>query len=356
MKMKFKALLAAVLIMTPMFALAQSENGSSAEGTVPVKVVASQALSVTTPKGTGALPLFVSLDWSKPQPDVTRALLVFHGKLRNADVYYASGEKAVATANAKKTTIVIAPQFLQAPDAEAFHLAPGILRWSNEGWTGGDDAMSPAPISSFAAIDAILMQLANRTLFPNLTEVIVAGHSAGGQVVQRYAVAGRGESALTKAGVHVRYVVANPSSYVYFSAERPLAGGGFGPFEGSKKCSGYDKWKYGVNDPPPYIGDRSFTDLEKTYAKRDVVYLLGDKDIDPNHPALDKSCMGEAEGAYRLQRGMDYFHYMQLRHPQGMTQQLWTVPGIAHDGDGMFNSKCGLSAIFDQGVCTTQVK
>jgi pimeloyl-ACP methyl ester carboxylesterase len=291
---------------------------------------------------------------------VTRALLIFHGKLRNADVYYVSGKQAVATAKAEKSTIVIAPQFLQAMDAEAFHLAPGILRWATEGWTGGSDAMSPAPISSFTAIDAILEQLANRTLFPNLTEVIVAGHSAGGQVVQRYAVAGRGEQALTKIGVHVRYVIANPSSYVYFSSDRPLPGGGFGPgsfgpFEGAKKCSGYDKWKYGVNDPPPYIGDTSFTDLENTYVKRDVIYLLGEKDIDPNHPALDKSCMGEAEGPYRLERGMDYFHYMQLRHP-GMTQQLWTVPGVAHDGDAMFNSACGLAAIFDQGVCTTKVK
>lgn len=355
MKMTYGAVLAAVLILTPMAVRAQSENGASSEGTVPVKVVASQSLSVTTAKGTGLLPLFVSHDWSKPQPDVTRALIIFHGKLRNADVYYASGEKAVATANAKKSTIVIAPQFLQALDAEAFHLPPAILRWSNEGWTGGDDAMSPAAISSFSAIDAILMQLANRTLFPNLKDVIIAGHSAGGQVVQRYTVAGRGESALTKVGVHVRYVIANPSSYVYFSPERPLADGTVGPFD-SKKCSGYNKWKYGVNDPPPYIGNTPFTDLEKTYVKRDVIYLLGDKDIDPNHPALDKSCMGEAEGAYRLQRGMDYFHYMEARHPEGMTQQVWIVPGVAHDGDAMFNSSCGLAAIFDQGKCTTQAK
>jgi len=355
MKMTLRAALATALILTPLVTFAQSESGASSEKTVPVKVVAPQTISVTTPKGRGALPLYVSRDWSKPQPEVTRALIIFHGKLRNADVYYASGKQAVEAAKADKTTIVIAPQFLQALDADAFHLPPGILRWAKEGWAGGDDAMLPAPISSFAAIDAILMQLANRTLFPNLTEVIIAGHSAGGQVVQRYTVAGRGESALTKVGVHVRYVIANPSSYVYFSAERPLPGGGFGPFD-SKKCSGYNKWKYGVNDPPPYIGNTSFTDLENTYIKRDVIYLLGDKDIDPNHPALDKSCMGEAEGPYRLERGLDYFHYMQLRHPQGMAQQAWIVPGVAHDGEAMFNSKCGLAAIFDKGTCTTQIK
>jgi len=355
MKMTLRAALATALILIPLVTFAQSESGTSSEKTVPVKIVAPQTIRVTTPKGSGALPLYVSRDWSKPQPEVTRALIIFHGKLRNADVYYASGKQAVVAAKADKTTIVIAPQFLQALDADAFHLPPGILRWAKEGWAGGDDAMLPAPISSFAAIDAILLQLANRTLFPNLTEVVIAGHSAGGQVVQRYTVAGRGESALTNVGVHVRYVIANPSSYVYFNADRPLPGGGFGPFDG-KKCNAYNKWKYGVNDPPPYVGNTSFTDLENTYIKRDVIYLLGDKDIDPNHPALDKSCMGEAEGPYRLERGLDYFHYMQLRHPQGMTQQAWIVPGVAHDGDAMFNSKCGLAAIFDKGTCTTQVK
>jgi len=353
MKTMQRALLAATLILIPMNALAQNEGAGGSSGTV--SVVADQGINVTTAKGAGELPLYVSRDWSKPQPDVTRALIIFHGKLRNADVYYASGKKAVATAKADKYTIVIAPQFLQAEDANAFHLPPGILRWAGEGWAGGEDAAGPAPISSYTAIDAILARLANRTLFPNLTEVIVGGHSAGGQVVQRYAVVGRGETELTKVGVHVRYVVANPSSYVYFSADRPLANGGFGPYEG-RKCSGYDKWKYGVNDPPPYVGDISFTTMEATYAKRDVIYLLGDKDIDPNHPVLDKTCMGEAEGAYRLQRGTDYFRYMQMRHPVGLTQQLWIVPGVAHDGDGMFNSTCGLAAIFDQGVCTTQIK
>ena len=358
MKKFSRALLAlpvVALLLMPRPVLAQTEEGTSSEKTVPVKIVAPHALLVTTPQGSGQIPLFVSLDWTKPHPEITRALIVFHGKLRNAESYFHSGEMAASAAHAKQDTIVIAPQFLQKIDTDALHVSPGILRWAKQGWAGGDDAMSPAPISSFSAVDAILMQLAHRDLFPNLNEVVLAGHSAGGQVMQRYTVAGRGESELTKTGVHVRYVIANPSSYVYFSPDRPLPGGGFGPFD-SKTCPAYNNWKYGVNDPPPYIGKTSFADLEAKYAKRDVIYLLGDKDIDPNHPALDKSCMGEAEGPYRLARGLSYFHYMQMRHPDGLTQQAWIVPGIAHDGEGMFNSACGLAAIFDKGKCTTPAK
>ena len=69
------------------------------------------------------------------------------------------------------------------------------LRWGHFGWEAGDDAHGPAPISSFAALDAILARLADRASFPALKTVVIAGHSGGGQLVQRYAVAGHGEDA-----------------------------------------------------------------------------------------------------------------------------------------------------------------
>jgi hypothetical protein len=49
----------------------------------PVKVVADSRIAVGTQ---GELPLYVSSDWSIPLPGITRAVLVLHGRLRNADV------------------------------------------------------------------------------------------------------------------------------------------------------------------------------------------------------------------------------------------------------------------------------
>jgi hypothetical protein len=37
-------------------------------------------------------------------------------------------------------------------------------------------------------LDEMLLALADRTVFPNLARVVVSGHSAGGQIVQRYAL------------------------------------------------------------------------------------------------------------------------------------------------------------------------
>jgi pimeloyl-ACP methyl ester carboxylesterase len=224
----------------------------------------------------------------------------------------------------------------------------------------GDNALN-APLSSFDGIDAILALLADHTRFPNLKTVVVAGHSGGGQVVQRYAVVGRGGDALMGSGVHVRYVIANPSSYVYFSPERPVLDphGEFTFALPKKTCFGkYDDWKYGVHNPPPYLGDASFSSLEQRYLRRDVIYLLGTDDTDPNHPALDKTCSGEDEGPYRFFRGKAYFRYLELRHPDlaqaGASQQLWFVPGVEHNGDKMLNSPCGLAALFNAGSCGTR--
>jgi pimeloyl-ACP methyl ester carboxylesterase len=321
---------------------------------VPAAVdeIARGRLLITTPEGTGALPIYASSDWSKPRPEIVRAILIFHGKKRNAGSYFQSAQEAVKSAKeAGRGTIVIAPQFLAEEDATAFHLDPGVLRWHNQQWEAGENAVEPSAISSFDAIDAVLAQLAERSQFPNLTQVVLAGHSGGGQVLQRYAVVGRGETALSKAGVKVRYVIANPSSYVYFSEDRPLTTSEFAHYDGS--CVGFNLWKYGVVQAPPYVGQASFAEMEDRYSRRDVIYLLGMADTDPHHPDLDVSCQGEAEGPNRFARGAAYFNYMKARHVKEFSQRLWEVPGVAHDERGMFHSPCGMEALFDIPGCSS---
>jgi len=329
----------------------------------PVKAIASQGISLSSSGRNYALPIYVSNgNLSQSQPSITRALIVFHGKLRNAETYNQSGLEAIKRAgSAAQGTLLITPQFLEQVDADAYRLPNHILRWANEDWVSGANAAN-ASLSTYDAIDAILDSLGNRRLFPNLKIVVLAGHSAGGQLLQRYAVVGRAGDLLAKAGIRVRYVIANPSSYLYFSPERPvLKPQAEFTFEvPEQKCSGnYNRWKYGPINPPPYAASADFSAFESRYVQREVVYLLGDKDIDPNHPELDKSCAGEDEGPYRFFRGNAYLRYLQLRHPELATvtaaQQLWAVPGVGHDGEKMLNSACGLAALFDAGRCETRI-
>jgi len=315
----------------------------------PVKAVADRRLEVKTAAGTGVLALYAShpLESDDTQADIERAVLVVHGRLRNADVYWRSAQRARQAAPAQGPhTLLVVPQFLTERDLAAHRLAPDTLRWSLGGWEGGEAAMGPAPISSFEAIDAILAVLADRRRFPKLTQVVIAGHSGGGQVVQRYAVVGEAQARLAAAGIKLRYVVANPSSYLYFNAERPQDDGTFAPLA-ARSCPSVDRWKYGWNGAPAYARRLAPEEYERRYTVRDVVYLLGGADIDPQHPALDKSCAGEAQGPHRLARGRAYVSYLRLRHPE-LRQAVHVVAGVGHDGEHMLGSACGLAALFDE--------
>jgi pimeloyl-ACP methyl ester carboxylesterase len=308
----------------------------------PVKVVASQRIAVGTQ---GLLPLYVSADWSSPLPDITRAVVVVHGVTRNADVYFRSAKRAQAAAGeAGKATILIAPQFLTEADADANSLAPETLRWTLHGWEAGYPAVGPAPASSFDALDAMLAKLADRLLFPNLKQVVVAGHSGGAQLVQRYAIAAKGDSALTQAGIGVRYVVADPSSYAWFSQDRPEP-------SIATSCPGFDQWRYGMEKRPLYFAGSTTAALEQAYVARRVIYLLGTLDNDPNHKALDKTCMAEAQGPNRYARGHAFASAMQARDNGVPNHSVWDVPSVAHSGRKMLTSPCGLKALFDAPGC-----
>jgi hypothetical protein len=85
-----------------------------------------------------------------------------------------------------------------------------------------------------------------------------------------------------------------------------------------------------------------------------VIYLLGTADIDPHAKDLGTTCGGEVQGAGRFARGQAYFSYLRARHPSGWNQRMWFVAGVAHDVRKMFNSTCGVDALFDVGACPDQ--
>ncbi|WP_321957257.1 alpha/beta hydrolase [Burkholderia cenocepacia] len=312
----------------------------------PVKAVADQRVTIDTPQGSAVLPVYADHPLDQAAPDVVRVFIVIHGTLRNADAYYASGRKVVDKAgSAGAGTMVVAPQFLTRADIRAFSLPASTLAWTQEGWKGGEPARQPGPVSAFAALDVLLAHFADRSLYPSLSTVVVIGHSAGAQLLQRYAVAGREGDALARTGIAVRYVVANPSSYLYFDDERPnadaLAGGA---------CPRATEWKYGLKSAPPYVASQDVRDLETRYVARHVVYLLGQADTNPYTHFIDRSCAAMAQGPYRLARGLAYFDYLKKRHPDDLAQQVVEVPGVGHDGLGMFTSACGLAVLFGQAL------
>ncbi|HEY2473737.1 MAG TPA: hypothetical protein VGI19_02955 [Candidatus Cybelea sp.] len=296
--------------------------------------LANRQFLVETPAGSGYARYFAtsSLDGD---PNVTRALIVVHGVLRDADYYFDTGVIAANAAKALDQTLVIAPQFVEQSELAGQNVSPKTLYWTGK-WPGGSNAVAPAPISSYSVFDAMIGRLSDRSRFPKMREIVIAGHSAGGQIVQRYAVVGKAPQLDGEGPVRVHLVVSNPSSYFYFTDWRPFP---------QKGCPDYNQWRYGLSGAPPYVSGTP-AELEARYITRNVTYLMGTADTNPKEEDLDTSCGGEAQGPYRFARAKYFIAYLSKRHPGGTDQDYAFVRGVPHDNRRMFNSTCGLAVLF----------
>lgn len=296
--------------------------------------------------------------WNHPidtaSDKVERAVIVVHGVLRNADEYFDHMMEAVESAGAAANTLVIAPQFLIEEDIVGFELADEVLFWggeTGEGWKKGDDSLStekhlrPVAASSFELVDRMIEVITMKDTFPNLKDVIVIGHSAGGQYVNRYAAGTQIEDRLP-AGVRLRFIVANPSTYVYFNEERrlPETTSQFGVPEDPDPD--YNDYKYGLEKLNPYMAAVGAEAIRSRYHQKDVVYLLGGEDIQEAH--LEQTGNAMLQGQHRLERGQVYYHY--LKHVFGeeiaQTHKIAIVPCVGHDHAAIFRSDDGMKYIF----------
>lgn len=285
--------------------------------------------------------------WQDNMSAVKSAVMVFHGMGRNGAGYYAEAEKLLRASGADAAaTLLLAPNYFATADASSGKI-DGLPQWRDSRWNRGEDAVNwPWPLSSFQPIDDLLAELMDRRRFPGLERVVVAGHSAGGQLVHRYAVLNGLDEKVRASGKSLTYIVANPSSYMYFNQDRPVAAG-FAPFD-SAACPAYNRYRYGVETLPRYAGIRDGAALFRRYAARDVAYFLGTADNDPRHHQLDQACGARAQGSHRLERGRNYLRYeRQLAGPgEKISRRAFEVIGVAHDQARMFGSKCAAELLF----------
>ncbi|MBV9333070.1 MAG: alpha/beta hydrolase, partial [Candidatus Eremiobacteraeota bacterium] len=267
--------------------------------------LADRSFLVRTAAGAGYARYFAtaSLDGDAT---ATRALIVVHGALRDADYYYDTGVIAANAAHELRDTLVVAPQFVEKSDVTHHNISPRTLYWDSK-WPGGSNALAPAPISTYDVFDAMVAALSDAARFPKLREIVIAGHSAGGQIVQRYAVVGKAPQLDGRGRVPVRLIVSNPSSYFYFTDWRPYP---------QRNCADFNHWRYGLRGAPTYVTGTA-AQFEERYVKRRVVYLMGTADVNPRESDLDTSCGGEAQGPYRFARAKEYITYIARRHPGG---------------------------------------
>ena len=305
---------------------------------------------------------------------VDHVLVVIHGSGRNADDYFCAATSAVDTQTIFCNVLVIVPWFLCVTDDHT-GVRDDALRWAvgdGDGpWRYGADAVSPphSNTSSFEALDQLIRFIQRQ--IPTSTSIVVAGHSSGGQFVQRYALLSPvldngGTNTDTDIDTHtnrersVRAVVANPSSYAYLTPLRFFNGRWKLPAKGS--CPTYDQWEHGLElggtEQAPYVmrvlQNTTLDTLIHRFAMREVTYLAGGLDrcnvAEPgwcNSHGLETTCSDELQGTNRWERGLRYIRSLEQVVFSGTSRHTRiVVDQVGHDHSLMFTQPAGIRALF----------
>jgi len=293
---------------------------------------------------------------------IKQAIIVIHDQSRDASSWLTLLQTLAGSHN--DDTLILAPQFLLEADMMRFsHQLPEggkmFARWSLNGlsspWEDGGDSLSGGArkgVSSFTAIDLLLFYLSDRQRFPSLQHITFVGHGAGADFVQRYAAVGQGSDFLTGHAIPLRYVVTNPSSYLYFTAQRPQSNKrGFFPPD-TITCPDYNNYKYGLTHLNNYARRLGANAIKLRYANRTILYLLGEK-VAEHDTTLDDDCAAQLQGSNRMTRAENYALYLNmLFNDADHNQQTFVkVPHVGFDPSALFSSRCAMSALFGDGLC-----
>lgn len=274
--------------------------------------------------------------------------------------------------------------------------------WERSTWNSGTRSqlretrsgrVRAEPVSSFDVLDEFLR--AARVKFPNARQIVVTGHSSGGQAVHRYALLGVGvHEALAAEGVEVRYVVGNPGAYAFPIVRRKLepgrggvrAGVGLGDTRDwswgvPKTCKGWDEWSFGLEgiegseravravefaidaylrEVDPKLARRGQREvgspewrkaarkaLTLQYAAREIWHLQASGDTVSTFPT---DCKATLEGRSRFERFSNFQEaWQQLLDVPAPGLHFVAVDGLAdqHSSRSLYASDAGLHVLFE---------
>lgn len=328
------------------------------------------------------VPVASSHPLSGEHANIARAVVIVHDFSRDAGRALSMLMSLAGNQNA--TTMILAPQFLLESDISRYAAQlPGkgrdFVRWAPSDWNKGADSVAISgqkSVSSFTVMDLLLLLLGDREQFPALADVIVAGHGEGGDFTQRYAAAGQAPDILAAQGIAVRFVAANPSSYLFMTASRPretkprenataqgqkdqppaeAAATTPSAEEGAAAkaaCPDANRWPYGLDDLAPYAKRTGGNAIKLRYPARRISILIGEQ-VARGDPAPDTSCAATAQGADRLTRAKAYAGHLQALFGEelALTQAFRSIPGAGYDALGIWSSACGMTSLLGDGQC-----
>jgi len=292
------------------------------------------------------LPYESNYSINKTNKKIKRLILAIHSSNYNADLYVNNTHKVATLLHKEKTSLILAPQFITK---SLLSKKSDFLHWQTYPFLGSSRAIykgEKVRVSAFEVLDSLINKIIQSKQFENLKQVVLLGHSAGAQFVNRYA-AYKGSNSYS---LPIRYIVMAPSSYLYFDKMRSKKGYK-NKFEiPSVESVKYNKWAFGL-EKLYEVHRRNKVDGSKmieNYKSCEVIYLVGSKDNDPNDATLSKKYGAILQGAHRLQRAKTYYRYLQKFYTKEIMkkQHFHIIKGVGHSSKALISSSIAKKYIF----------
>ena len=178
----------------------------------------------------------------------------------------------------------------------------------DDDWRGGGDA-NGTTLSSFDVIDRIFDELSDTNRFPRLRRVVLAGFSAGGQFVGRYAAVGKGQ---VRKGVELEYMALAPSTELRLDDDIV--------------------WHYGLKDRPRYSRNLTREQIYANLSSRRVWRACGVNDTKGRpYTSLDSCPEAIRQGENRFVRFRNFEEYLKGFPEWKRMVSFYAIPEIGHE-------------------------
>ncbi|WFD27312.1 hypothetical protein MNAN1_002308 [Malassezia nana] len=262
--------------------------------------------------------------------DIERVVIMLPGQWRNSWVHanilgnaYNIARKYEELNVKKDSVLIMSPMFFNQLDRNRGVVKDNEISFKDAGWSAGGTVRQPSEfkhLSSFDVLDFMIDMVMDKSQFPNVKTVVVAGHSMGAQMAFRYAAVRKP----TSYDDQITYWVADPGAYTYSSDSRPFP---------TKDCDSYNDWPFSIRNVsslPKYASGHAGTNgsnLIKLFRGRKIHFAIAEND---NGKGV-QNCAAETQGPNRIARGSEWII------AQGNSSGGWPsqhtvdyMPGISH--------------------------
>ena len=239
--------------------------------------------------------------WNKPDVELlyklpkeinkdTKVLFIIHGASRDVNKYL---EAWIDDAE-NKNIILVAPHFTK--DSFKYYSTLGLASSSGK--------MMDDSKTNLSNSIALFFNIFKSKYSLSTDKYLIFGFSGGSQFVHRYMMYGK-DTRIEKA------VLGSAGWYTFLNNE---------PFP------------FGIKNMPL---DKKRIDW---FLSREVLFILGKSDNDPNHPTLNSNKKAIEQGEHRYERGRNYFNSLTHYAEQSKTPFRWrykSVEGLDHNTEEM---------------------